>query len=145
MYKRAVHHLQDYKVFVANPKNLEKVQFDKQFADQHKDKLVQRLKSMESVIDNQLKLLLYKEDVQNNDLYNTYSRYSYFKKLLMLMANKKILMDRSKRNNRQTAEILRMKSVTQSYYINDSSQYQVAKRMLKILDQEEFHDQIQTE
>ena len=122
MYKRAVHHFQDYKVFVANPKNLEKVQFDKNFADVHKEKLIQRLKSMESVIDNHLKLLLYKDDAQKNDLYDTYIQYSYFKKLLMLMANKRILMNRSKRNNYNlSAEILRMKSVTQSYYINDSS------------------------
>lgn len=35
-----------------------------------------------------------------------------------------------------------MKSVTQSYYINDSAQYRVAKRMQIIIDKEDFEDQL---
>ena len=46
---------------------------------------MQRLKSIESVIDNHLKLLLYKEGARRNTLYDKYSKYSYFKKMMMLM------------------------------------------------------------
>lgn len=35
-----------------------------------------------------------------------------------------------------------MKSVTQSYYINDSAQFRVAKRMQIIIDKEDFEDHI---
>lgn len=98
---------------------------------------------MEKTIDKHLKLLLYKEGARRNDLWERYNKNGYFKKMMMLMANKRTLWKKSEYQNNAANKIMRMKSVTQSYYINDSQQYLVAKRMEKIIDQEEFHKQIQ--
>lgn len=58
--------------------------------------------------------------------------------MMLLMANKKVLSKKAIYYRDKGINILRMKSVTQSYYINDSAQYQVAKRMENIIDQEDF-------
>lgn len=139
LYKRATRELNDFKELMAEPEtNALKQRLSKQFLDHHAQKLVARLKAIEWVIDNHLKLLLYNKGAPRNNIYERYNKYSYFKKMMMLMANKKVLWQRSQRLLNGRLKILRMKSVTQSYYINDSAQYQVAKRMERIIESEDF-------
>jgi len=133
LYKRCTRELNDYKDLI-NTQNLEKSKFSRNLAEAHKAKLVWRIRSIEAVIDNHLKLLLHRAN-KSDQAYQKYIKFTYFQKLVLLMVNEKKLQEKS-----LVYKVLRMKSLTQSYYINDSQQYHVAKRMIKIIDQEDFHE-----
>lgn len=80
-----------------------------------------------------MRWLLFSEQKKNTAYYK-YRKYRYYQKLLLLQANAAKLRQKS-----ETAQIMRMQSEIQSYDFHESKDYQIARRMKSILEQQAFN------
>ena len=95
--------------------------------------LNRRVSAQMGVIDYHINLLCQEMDQHGSGGYlpGEYKELSYDLKLKLLIANESILLERQKATKEA---ILRMKGLTQSYYMYDSVTYQKANAMIKKLE-----------
>ena len=92
--------------------------------------LIRRVSAQMGVIDYFITLLCQEMDQEASGgfLPGEYKELSYDNKLKILISNEPVLLERQKGTNEP---ILRMKGITQSYYMYDSITYKKANSMMK--------------